>query len=65
MKKVYSIHALSKKLEGIFRKNKVRKAILFGSYATGKAESDSDVDLCVDSALHGLEFIRLVEEKGT
>ncbi len=62
MKKVYSPNALSKKLEETFRKNNVKKAILFGSCATGKAESDSDVDLCIDSNLHGLEFIRLVEE---
>lgn len=62
MKKVYSKEAISKKLEPIFRKYEVKKAILFGSYATKNADFDSDVDLCVDSSVRGLKFIGMIEE---
>jgi len=36
---------LQKRLNPIFKKHKIRKAILFGSFARGESSSRSDVDL--------------------
>lgn len=38
---------------------------LFGSYAKGKANESSDVDLIIDSDITGLDFFGLVEELRT
>ena len=46
----------------IFEAYKVRKAVLFGSYAKGRAEGSSDIDLLVDSGLKGLAFFGLLED---
>ena len=54
--RIYSITEIQTILNPIFARNGVKRAILFGSY--GK----SDVDLLVDSGLHGLKFIGLGEE---
>ena len=54
--KPYSIEEISKKLKPIFKKFKVKSAILFGSYAKGKATHQSDIDILVDSNLKGLNF---------
>ncbi|MCF0112545.1 MAG: nucleotidyltransferase domain-containing protein [Bacilli bacterium] len=35
---------------------------LFGSYAKGKANDSSDVDLCISTALSGLAFLGLLED---
>lgn len=42
----------------ILKNTKVKKAILFGSYAKGKASEKSDIDLLIDSnnEIIGLEF---------
>lgn len=49
-------------LEPVFRKHHVRRAILFGSYCSGKASQMSDIDILVDSQLPGLEFFALLED---
>jgi len=36
---------LQKRLNPVFKKHKIRKAILFGSFARGESSSRSDVDL--------------------
>lgn len=59
MKDLNSISAI---LEPVFQKYKVEKAVVFGSCAKGMATDRSDVDLCVDSGLHGLRFVGLIEE---
>lgn len=46
----------------VFRKNNVRRAVLFGSYSKGLATPDSDVDILVDSGLSGLSFFGLLED---
>ena len=51
MSKIYTVSELQKILTPIFRKNGVRHAILFGSYAKGLATAKSDIDLLVDSGL--------------
>ena len=33
-----------------------------GSYSQGKATEKSDIDLLVDSGLHGLRFVGLIED---
>ena len=38
------------------------KVYLFGSYSKEKATETSDVDLLVDSGLHGLKFLGLSED---
>ena len=46
----------------LIRKFQYFCAILFGSYGKRNASKKSDVDLLVDSGLHGLKFIGLGEE---
>lgn len=58
----YEIVKLKEDLTPIFKKYKVKKAILFGSYAKGKANKYSDVDILVDSGLKGLKFYGLLED---
>ena len=48
-------------LTPVWKEYGVRKAVLFGSYATGRANERSDVDLLVDSGLKGLAFTSLME----
>ena len=59
--KIYSIEEIKAKLKPIFDTNRVKSAILFGSYAKGKATEKSDIDIFVDSGLLGLDFIGLLE----
>ena len=49
-------------LKPVFEKNKTKKAILFGSYAKGTQCEYSDLDILVDSGLHGLDFFGLLED---
>ena len=62
MQGVYTQENLIRLLIPIFRRNHVHKATLFGSHAKGSATSKSDVDLMVDSGLHGLAFFGLLED---
>ena len=59
-KPLYSIAELKKVLTPIFQKHQVKKAILFGSYVKGTADTRSDLDLVVDSGLKGLAFFGLL-----
>lgn len=49
-------------LQPVFANYKIKKAILFGSYAKGTAQKYSDVDILVDSGLRGLSFFGLLED---
>lgn len=60
--RIYSIDEIIFKLMPVFRSHSVRQAILFGSYAKNCATSQSDVDILVDSGLHGLAFYGLLED---
>lgn len=60
--RIYSITEIQTILNPIFARNGVKRAILFGSYGKRNASKKSDVDLLVDSGLHGLQFIGLGEE---
>ena len=41
----YTLTQLKDRLGPVFRENRVRKAVLFGSYVRGQATADSDVDI--------------------
>lgn len=45
----------------VFKDYDITRAVLFGSVAKGMATEKSDVDLLVDSRLHGLKFVGFVE----
>ena len=62
---VYTIDTIKSALQPVFVKHSVKKAILFGSYVKGNANSNSDVDLLLDSGLRGLKFVGLIEDVRT
>ena len=62
MKKAYTLAQLQSALIPVFQRNKIKKAVLFGSYSKGKATARSDVDLLVDSGLRGLAFFGLADD---
>ena len=62
MSEFYTVAQLQGVLTPIFRKNKVRKATLFGYYSKGEASVHSDIDILVDSGLHGLAYFGLVDD---
>ena len=51
---IYTVLELSDIFNPIFEQYGVKRAILFGSYAKGKATAKSDIDILVDSGLRGL-----------
>ncbi|MCL2416173.1 MAG: DUF86 domain-containing protein [Defluviitaleaceae bacterium] len=55
---ILTIEEISNKLTPIFEEKGVIKAILFGSYAKGKATEESDIDLAVEveERIIGLDF---------
>ena len=59
---IYSIEDIKTALYPVFVKHRVKKAVLFGSYVKGLANSTSDVDLLLDSGLRGLKFVGLIED---
>lgn len=62
MESVYTVSQIRDRLTPVFRSNNVRRAVLFGSYGKGLATPQSDVDILVDSGLHGLSFFGLLED---
>lgn len=58
---VPTIADVQKKVTPVLIEFGVRKAVLFGSIAKGTATEGSDMDLLVDSGLHGFDFIDLGE----
>lgn len=63
--KVYTTQQIKTMLQPIFIDYNVKKAVLFGSYAKGSAQKNSDVDILVDSGLRGLAFFGLLEDVTT
>jgi len=61
LERVFDINEIRTRLEPVFVENRVKSAILFGSYAKGAATQKSDVDILVDSGCRGLSFMGLVE----
>lgn len=61
-KDIYTPKQIQMLLQPIFTDYRIKKAILFGSYAKGYAEEQSDIDILVDSGLKGLAFFGLLED---
>ncbi len=59
---ILSIDEIKKIVCEIMSKYSINLCYLFGSYAKGKANPSSDVDLMIDSEITGLDFYGLVEE---
>lgn len=59
---IYTVNDIKGRLLPVFRKHNIKKAVLFGSYAKGNADSRSDIDIMVDSNLRGLAFYGLLED---
>ena len=54
------INYIKRKITPTLRSNDVRKAAIFGSFATGTAKKNSDVDILVEFGKpKGLEFVSL------
>lgn len=49
IKKDLDIEKIKKKIIPILKKNNVTKAGIFGSYVTGEAKKDSDIDILIES----------------
>jgi predicted nucleotidyltransferase len=58
MNKVYSISEIENKTKEIFQKNKVIRAYLFGSYAYGNPDGESDIDIALDTG-GNISFLRV------
>ena len=54
--------SLQRKCSDIFRMYDVDFAILFGSYARGNANENSDIDLVISTTVSGLKFFGIAEE---
>ena len=59
---IYTISQIREKLDSVFKRYGIRKAILFGSYGKGTATQKSDIDLLVERNLKGLRFVGFTEE---
>ena len=59
---IYTPEQIQQILFPVFLQYPVKKAILFGSYAKGTAETKSDIDILVDSGLKGLAFFGLLDD---
>ena len=57
---VLKIETIKEVVSNICSKYKVNACYLFGSYAKGKARSDSDIDLMIVSELEGIEYYQLL-----
>ena len=62
MQQTYTVQQIQTMLNPIFSEYRVRRAVLFGSYAKGLAQERSDIDLLVDSGLKGMAFFGLLED---
>ncbi len=59
---IYTTEQIKSILFPIFQTYNVQSAVLFGSYAKGTPQNNSDIDILVDSNLHGLAFYGLLED---
>lgn len=59
---IYTTEQIKSILSPIFQAYNIQSAVLFGSYAKGMPQENSDIDILVDSRLHGLAFYGLLED---
>lgn len=57
-----TIDSIKDTLYPVFDTYKVKRAVIFGSFAKGTARENSDIDIYVDSGLKGLKFFGLLED---
>jgi predicted nucleotidyltransferase len=48
MSSLFTIEDIKTKVSGTARQYGVKKVYLFGSYANGKANHESDIDICIE-----------------
>ena len=58
---VRNVSDIQTALTPVFDDYCISRAVLFGSIAKGTATEKSDLDLLVDSKLHGLKFVGFME----
>ena len=58
---ILTIDAIKNKCTEVFKNYEINYCYLFGSYAKGKANEKSDVDLLISTQITGLEFYEMVE----
>ncbi len=61
-KQVLSFITIKNKVSEVIRNYDVDKIYLYGSYAKGEANVDSDIDLYMISNIEGLDYFGLVED---
>ena len=59
---ILDVDDIKMKVNEILDSYEVRSCYLFGSYATGNASENSDVNLLIDTDLSGIAFYGLAEE---
>ena len=60
---VYSFEEIAERVRPVAEKYGLKSVYLFGSYARGDANDDSDVDLLVDAEnVHGFRFFGMYDE---
>lgn len=57
----HTVSDIQNALAPVFHDYGISRAVLFGSIAKGTATEKSDLDLLVDSKLHGLKFVGFME----
>lgn len=62
MDRIYSVDEIAEVLKPVFFEFGVKKAVLFGSYASGNPTKKSDIDILVDSGLKGMAFFGLLND---
>lgn len=61
-KGIYEVNQIKEALLPLTFKYDINKIILYGSYAEGKQEPLSDIDLVVDGNIKGIKFFGLLED---
>ena len=61
-KGILTISGIRSRVKPVLEKHNIEMCILFGSYAKGRANEKSDVDLLVKTDITGLKFFSLVDE---
>lgn len=60
---VYSFEEIADRVRPVAKKYELKSVYLFGSYARGDANDDSDVDLLVDAEnVHGFRFFGMYDD---
>jgi predicted nucleotidyltransferase len=61
-KGIYEVNQIREALLPLTFKYDIKRFILYGSYAKGKPEPQSDIDLVVDGSIKGIKFFGLLED---